>query len=338
VLGGLLPLLFLAFAAFGACRHRVGAALVALGATFALVALSAYTTQDSCIYCAERYLLALAPILAVLVGLGLHGLLSLTARRWKVIAIVGAVLVVGSVAQRARWELDRFSNAAFFFDSANRAALDALPADDGALHIEGYWASAFPQAEQPLVYHLANERARGRVSISLGTNAGNAIQYLNLNHVNAPGAEFRSDYRYLLTRLSGVASDRRLIVRRGAIALMERTRPLDVTPYTGLGIAAARTNGSGIPWVQDDGKLAFHVVGADPARHVWARLTFRFSQPIVLPHGSGVLARVRGDVLRVCVPAIGDAPVRDARLALPPPAPRTVVLTGMRAVTGHCRP
>jgi hypothetical protein len=204
------------------------------------------------------------------------------------------------------------------------------------VHLEGYWASPSAQAEQPLTYHLATDRAPGRVSISLGTSYSNATQYLTLGPELAPGPEFRSDYRYLLTRFSGVATDRRVVARRGAVSLMERTRPLDVTPYTGLNINLARLDASGIPWVRPGAPLRLHVVGKSSARRVWARLTFRLPQPLTVPAQRGVRARDRRGTLTVCVRATGRAPIRDAALQLPAPTVDLIRLTGMRAVTGRC--
>ncbi|HEX8158886.1 MAG TPA: hypothetical protein VF526_15985 [Solirubrobacteraceae bacterium] len=336
LLATLIPLALLAFAAVAVRRHAIGLALLGLAVIFGLAAYLSYQSADACTYCAQRYLLALAPILAVLLALGLWQSLRSPARLWQVGGAAGVLLVVLAVGQRARVELDRFADASFFFDSANRAALEQLPRDGRPVHVEGYWASVAAQAEQPLTYHLASDRAPGRVSISLGTSYANAVQYLTLGPELPPGPEFRPDYRYLLTRFSGVATDRRVLARRGAVSLMERTRPLDVTPYTGLNIGLARLDASGIPWARPGAPLRFHVVGRSSARRVWARLTFRLPQPLTVAAQRGVRARDRRGTLTVCVRATGRAPIRDALLQLPTPASDVIRLTGMRAVTGRC--
>jgi hypothetical protein len=336
LLGALIPLVLLAFAVVAVRRHRVALALLGLAAIVAVLAYGAYASQDACTYCGERYLLALAPILAVLLAVGLAVALGSPSRMWKVVGIGGVVLVVAAVGQRTRVELDRFADTSYFFDTANRSALQALPADGKPLQVEGYWAGPSAQAEQPLAYHLATNRAGSRVSLSLGSAAGNALQYLDFGQVLPPGPEFHADYRYVLTRFSGVATDRRLIVRRGPVSLLERTQPLDVTPYTGLGLPQARLDGSGVPWVQPGATLGFYVVGAARDR-VWARLTFDTATPIRVPKQHGVRARSHGTQVTVCVPATGKAPIRNAAVAMPVVAVGAVRLTAMHAVSGRCR-
>jgi hypothetical protein len=335
--GALIPLVFVAFVALAIARLRIALALLALGAAFGAAAFYAYSSADACTYCGQRYLLGLAPILVVLLTLGLWLALRSPSRLWRVAGIAGAVLVVAAVGQRARVSLDRFAGASFFMDVANRVALKDLPQDDRPLHLEGYWASVRAQAEQPLAYHLANHRAPGRVSISLGTDVGNALQYLTFSEVRPPGPEFRADYRYLLTRFSGVATDRRLVVRRGAIGLMERTRPLDVTPYAGLTIEQARIDGSGVPSVLPGGTLGLHVVGPGSGP-VWARLRFETAEAVAVPRRRGLRARQRGGTLTLCARASGTAPVRNVAFVLPVSAPGLVRLMEMRAVTRRCVP
>jgi MFS family permease len=337
LLGAIVPAAFLAIAAVGLRRHPFMLALIALGALCGIAAAYAYSSQDACTYCAERYLLPLAPILAVLLALGLHVLLSLPSRWWQAIGIAGAVLVVAAVGQRGRVELNRFVDGSYFLDSANRSVLDHLPRDRGAVHVEGYGASVLAQSEQPLVYHLATERAHGRVSISLGSNVGNAIQYLTFDQVLPPGPEFRVDYRYVLTRLPGVQTDREVIARSGGIALQRRTRALEVTPYAGLGIQLARADPSGVPWVSFQSPMGFYVLSSRDRVPVWARLTFRANEPVTIPKQPGVRARLKGNVLTVCVRATGQPPIRNAALQLAgAPVPGAVQLTAMHAVAGSC--
>ncbi len=331
----LIPIAFLAFAAVAVRRHRVGLALVVLAALFCVLAYGSYAGRDACTYCAQRYLLALAPIFAALLALGLWHALRAPSRVWKAVGIGGALLAVVAVGQRTRVELDRFADTSYFFDTATRSALQALPRDGRPVQVEGFFASTFAQAEQPLTYHLVNERAPGRASIRLGTDVGNAAQYLG--STMPPGPAFHADYGYVLTRLSGVATDRRLVVRRGAIALMERTAALDVTPYAGLQMPLARLDGSGVPWVlPGQTSMGFNVVGS-PGRRAWARLTFRLAGPTAVPRQRGVRSRTRADVLTVCVLATGRARIREASLLLPSPGPGAVLLTGMRAVSERCR-
>jgi hypothetical protein len=333
--GALIPAALGVFVVVGIVRHRFAIALVALAGLCGIAAVYAYSSEDACTYCAERYLLPLAPILALLLALGLFAAMRLPSRRWKAAGAAGAVLAVLAVGQRARVELDRFIDGSYFLDSANRSALAELPGDRGAVHVEGYGASVAAQAEQPLVYHLASERAPGRVSISLGSNVGNAISYLDFGAVLPPGPEFHADYRYVLTRFAGVATDRQVVARSGGIALQRRTQALDVTPYAGFGIELARADASGIPYVTAE-PVGVHVVGAG-AGSVWARLTFHAALPSEVAAKNGVRSRLADGTLTVCARATGKPPIRTVSFQLTaPPTPGALRLTGMRVVSGRC--
>jgi hypothetical protein len=333
--GALIPAALGVFVVVGIVRHRFAIALVALAGLCGIAAVYAYSSEDACTYCAERYLLPLAPILALLLALGLFAVMRLPSRRWKALGAAGAVLAVIAVGQRARVELDRFIDGSYFLDSANRSVLAELPGDRGAVQVEGYGASVAAQAEQPLVYHLASERAPGRVSISLGSNVGNAIAYLDFGAILPPGPEFRADYRYVLTRFPGVQTNRQVIARSGGIALQRRTQTLDVTPYAGFGIEMARVYTAGVPYVTAE-PMGFHVVGTD-AGPVWARLTFHAALPAEVAPKTGVRSRLVDGTLTVCARATGQAPIRKVTFQLTaPPTPGALRLAGMHAVAGGC--
>jgi hypothetical protein len=350
LLGALLPFIFLGFAVLGLRRHRPALTLVALAGVCGLVAVYAYSSRDSCTYCAERDLLPLAPIAAVLIALGLATLLAMP-RRWaRVLGVIGAVLVALSVAQRTRVELTRFANNSYFLDSANRSVLAHLPGAVTAIELEGYGQTLSAQAEQPLVYHLADEHLRGRVSIVLGSDLNNALQYLNFGVVQPPGPEFHPNYDYVLTRFAGIETDRTMVARSGGIALEQRTRPLDVTPYSGLESPLARLNAAGTAWVQPGQPLQFYIVGSGVPR-VWLKLSFHGSVPVTVMPQAGLLARQRGGALVVCVKVNGTSPIRSASVQIdgplvagstpaeefpPPVPPEGVALTAMHVVLGHC--
>ncbi|MBV9801457.1 MAG: hypothetical protein JO039_25680 [Solirubrobacterales bacterium] len=351
VIGFVLPLIFFGFIVVGLRRHRAALALVALAAVCGLVAIYSYYSREACTYCAERNLLPLAPITAVLVALGLSVLWTRTGRVARIAGAIGVLLVAVAVGERTRTELRRFSRGSYFLDSANRFVLSRLPRGTSPIHVEGFAASEYAAAEQPLVYHLVNERAHGRVSISLASDLGNAIQYLDGGAPLPPGPEFKPFYQYVLTRLGGVSTDRQLIARSGGIALERRTRPLDVTPYAGLAVSLERYDSSGLGWVQPEfPPLSFYVTGADGGRVAWARLTFQTREPVVVPPQPGVRARLTGTTLSVCVRATGREPIRYAavRISAPPYFVKPplgfarempeegIALTAMHVVTGLC--
>jgi hypothetical protein len=353
ILGGLLPLIFVAFVVAALRRYRPSLALVGLGGICAVLAEYSYLSQQNCTYCAERDLLPLGPIIAVLIGLGLCALLA-SERSWiKLIGAAGIVLVLVAVGQRARIELTRFSDSSYFMDSADRSILARLPNQAGSILEEGFGSSMYAQAEQPLVYHLINERAPGRPSAVLGSNLGNAISYLDFGTiVLPPGPQFDPNYRFVFTRLAGVATDRRVIARNGSIALEERVKPLDVVPYAGLATPLERLDDSGDVWVQTQSPLQLLVVGDNGSRPVWARLTFASERPLKVPAQRGVRSRfLNGHTLIACLRATGLQPFREAQIGIdailapgaPPPGlfPPVMPLEGLRltsmyAVGGHC--
>lgn len=353
VLGALIPLCVLALIAFGVWRHRAALALVLLAGVCALLAEYSFASQDACTYCAERNLLPLAPIGAALAALGVSALVTSRSFRNRALATAGALLVIASVGQRARIELTRFVNGSYFLDSATRSVLSKLPHDAATVEVEGFGASLFAQSEQALVYHLVNEHVPGGASIVVSANDYSGNAYLNFGQTLPPGPEFHPDYRFVLTRLAGVRTDRRVLALSGGIALQERVRSLDVTPISGLGVPLARLDPAGLAWVQTPKPLVFYVTGQSDAPKVWARLTFRSSEQVAQAPQPGVHSRERGNLLTACVPAVGRSPIRVATLRLiaapvsgpvphglfPPPVPlEGIALTEMRVTAPGCTP
>lgn len=351
-LGLLAPALFLVAVVAGLRRYPAAICLVVIGAVAAAVGEYTYLTQQSCTYCAERDLLTFAPVVAVLIPLGLCALVA--TRRWwgPVAAVIIGLLVIVTVGQRARIELRRFSQRSYFMPSSNRSAVAALDKRPGVVDLEGFGAATNAQAEQPLMYHyVAYRRPRG-TSIIAGSDIGNAIQYLDFGPVYMPpGHEFDPYYRYVLTRLPAIATDRRVIRRERGVALQERTHRLDITPYAGLATAYASIDANGTAWVQPQYPLRFLIAGSNGGRPSWARLTLQASVPTVIPRQPGVRwSRVNGR-FTVCVRATGREPERAVSLTVhadatpgPPPAEmfppemplQGLALTSMRAVTGGC--
>jgi hypothetical protein len=350
VLGAALPLVFLAVIFIGLRRYRYARALVVLACVFAVVAEYAYVSNNACTYCAERDLLPIGPIAAVLLAVGLAVLLAATKRGARVLGVAGLTLVVVAVGQRTRVELRRFSDGAYFLDSANRSVLSKLPTNASAVQIEGYGETLSAQAEQPLVYHLVDEHLPGRVSIVLGSDLNNAIEYLDFGVLKTPALEFHADYDYVLTRFAGIKTARETVARSGGIALERRTQSLDIITYSGLEAPVERLDTSGTAWVQPSQPLKMYVVGMS-AGPVWAKLTLRVSVPVSVPPQAGVRELLANNTLTVCVLTTGSRPVRSASVQfsappVPGPAPleefppavplEGIALTSMHASSGHC--
>jgi hypothetical protein len=352
VLGVLVPLIFLLVIAVGIRRHRPALALVVLAGVCALTAEYSYASREACTYCAERDLLPVVPILIVLLALGLAVILAANGHWARLLGAVAVGLVVLTVGQRARVELQRFSDSAYFLDSANRSVLNHVSGRVRAIQLEGYGESVSAQAEQPLVHHLVDERFPGKVSISLGSNLYNGTEYLNFGVPESPGPAFDANYNFVLTRLAAIRTDRQVVARSGAIALERRTQPLDVLTYSGIQVPLARLDPSGTAWVQPSLPLQVYVVGPGVGP-ISARLTFQADESASVVPASGVKTRRRGGTLTACVLAAGSPPLRQASLRLsaptasgpvpseefPPAVPQeSIALTAMHAVKGRCVP
>jgi hypothetical protein len=355
VLGLVLPLVLAAVALHAAWRCRPARALVVFGAACCAYAEYAFLSQNSCTYCAERDLLPLAPVLAALVALGVWAVLLTRPHwvRWTGLAALAVALV--AVGQRTRVELTRFIDGSYIMDSTNRGLLGHLPAKPGRLLLEGYGESESGQAELPLVYMLADEVDPGDVTIPIGANDFNSLSYFTEGSV-APedlhDPQLRPDYRFVLTRLGAIRTSRRVIASSRGIALEQRVRSLDITPFSGLAVPLAPFNPSGAAWVQPQLPLRLYITGHTTGA-VWARLTFRSLVPVSIPPQRLVTARQAGDVLTACVRATGKPPVRQVALRLTaatlpgrvpgvkfPPTipPEGLWLTAMGALAGGCHP
>lgn len=351
LLGAVLPAIFIAIMVCGVRRYRPALALVVLGCVCGAVAEYSYASRDACTYCAERNLLPLGPIVAMMIGLGVWALVSRPSSWIRAGGVLAGLLVIVAVGQRTRVELTRFYDASYFLDSADRATLAKLPSGPAGLELEGFGESLAAQAELPLVYYLATEHDPGRVSVPEGADDFGSLFYLTFGQTRLTGSSFQPGYAYVLTRLAGVRTDRQTIRRSGGIALERRTTALDISPYSGLAVPVARLDTPGTAWIQPTTPLRFTIVGPTPGR-VWARLTMH-GVGLSIPAQPGVLVGAdHGDVV-VCVPVSGSPPMRLASLTVsapyvpgavpaeqwPPPVPQSeAVLDSMQAVSGRCTP
>lgn len=342
LLGVLLPLLFIVVIVFGIKRRRIG--LILLLILVVLVAMGMYTSaQHHCSYCTDRTLLPIAPLSIGLLALGVAALATAPSGwlRWAGVAV--ALIAVVSVAERTRTERVRFSDGAFFLEASERALVSELPKRAGPLYIEGFGQDLRrAPGELPIVYLLAWERNNGEVSmLSEYTDYGGLGYFTNADPANP---QFTPRYRYVLTRFGGVETGRRVISRKGSVALEERTGPLDATLVSGVAVPLERLNAQGLAWVQ--GPLHIDVVGVTQGP-AWISLRFRAIVPVNVPAQPGVQARIGANgLVTACVRATGAAPLRKGSITLDfplvpgivpaepfavPEAPQGVQLLAMRA-------
>jgi hypothetical protein len=312
LIGVILPGLFIGIIVFGLKRHRLGLILALIVVVFA--AMGMYTSaKHGCSYCTDRTLLPIAPLSIGLLAVGIAALVTASSWWLRWIGIAVALIAIVSVAQRTRTERVRFSNGAFFLEASERALVSKLPKHAGPLYLEGFGQDLRrAPGELPIVYLLAWERNHGEVSIiSEYTDYGGLGYFTNADPANP---QFSPRYRYVLTRFGGVETGRRLISRKGSVALEERTGPLDATVVSGVAVPLERLNTEGLSWVQ--GPVRVDVVGVTrgPA---WVSLRFRAAVPVSIPSQAGVRARIGGNgLVSVCVRAVGSVPLRKASVTL----------------------
>jgi hypothetical protein len=346
LIGVVLPILFIAAIIYGIRRRPVGLIL----AVFIMVvaAMGEYTSASHhCSYCTDRALLPIAPVSIGLFVLGVVALVMAPSRwlRWAGIAV--AVVAVISIGERTRQERVRFSNGGYFLETGNRALLSKLPPHAGPVDLEAYGQDpGRAPGELELMYLLASEQNQGRVSVPSEYTDYSSLAYLTNAVPSNP--QFSHNYRYVLTRLGGVQTSRRILARTGSLALEERASPLDVTLVSGAAVPLERLDTEGLAWVQ--GPLHMLAVGRTNSP-VWISLRFKAIVPVTVPTQPGVRARVSSNgLITACVRVTGAAPVRKGTITLSfplvagiiPPEPfaveeppQGVQLTAMRAVS-HC--
>lgn len=323
--GAALPLVLIAVIALGAWRHRTALVMLAVAAGASLIALYSWHSQG-CSYCVQRNLIPIGALAPSAIGVGVATLAGLRwRRRWLVAGLITIVAVL-MIGREAVIEHLRMVNGAYLLDPQDREAAARIPKQSGPVELEGFSEGARPPMELPLVYNLVEEQTGGNASLPTVADDGDSLIYLT-GSTEPLGPSFRTNYQYVLTRLAGIATQRRTVARYGPIALERRTHALDVTIISGVGVAPAWEDPTGTAWVE--APLQFLVVGGKPGDPAWVSLLMRRTVPVKIFKASGVSARIQGDVVRVCVRAVGLPPVRTATVQptftpQPAPPPRAV--------------
>jgi hypothetical protein len=343
-----LPLLFAGIVIIGLRRFPILCWLVVVIAVAAL--LGEYeAVKNACSYCTDRSLLPIGPILVGLIAVGL-GVLWMSERPLlRATAFVALALWLIPAFTAERDIRNRVSGAGTFLDSSERIVLTHLPRD-AAVAVEGFDADpASASPADPFAYELAEERSNGQATIPGDVNNYNAIAYFGVSALNA--GQFNPYYRYVLTRLPGIATARQVVARGVGVALEKRVRPLDVTVDGGLVAPAEGMDPAGNAWLSNTMPLRLIVAGpgSGPA---YVGLLIDESVPTrVTPRQPGVRWRLHGHQMTVCVRAVGTAPFRVAQFGLfynpvpsstaagpyaQPPVGIGVRLAAMRAAAGRC--
>jgi hypothetical protein len=253
--------------------------------------------------------------------LGLVVLASTRLRGFHWTALGVAAVFVFSAGYTVRAERTRFLNGAYVLDSSARTLVSKIPSGGGPVALEGFNEGAFAPVEMFLVYEMVDEHFWGQVSIPADYNDNGALTYATVYPF--PGPTLRPSSRYVLTRIAGVAADRKTVTRVGAIALQRLSSPLDALLDYGVSVATlARDDPSGSAYINstDDGTVGYVVSGGSGNGQVHVGL--RFDLPV--PHALSVTAdapvqvRQMGAAVDICVETTGRAPLRTARVRIPP--------------------
>ena len=326
LLGALVPLVLIALIVFAVRRYREAEMMVVVAGAAAL--LAAYTWYGRhCSYCVQRNLIPIGALTPAAVGLGIAAVATLRWRGGRALAAALIVLVVIAVGHEGVVERQRVANGSYLLDHQERQAIAALPKGPGVVNMEGYSEAPQPPMELPLVYNLVDERTAGRISIPTDRDDNSGLAYLG--GVEPLGPAFNPAYTYVLTRLGGIATSRRVIAREGPVSLEQRTQALDVTVTGGVSVATVRGDPTGTAWVNPSRPLHFLVAGPSRTGKAWITLDFATTVPVDVPTRPGLLVARRRNDLQICAEAVGSGRVRETGFQLaftpqpaPPPAER----------------
>jgi hypothetical protein len=314
-----------------ALRRNLFAGIAAAGISIGVLAGAYQLLHGHCSYCEDRSLLPVGVIAMFLVGLGLATLARQGARFASGAALVIFVLAAGSIAYSAYNELSRYSTYSYFLQSPVRQVLNHLPPHAGSVDIEGFGASSEAAGELPIVYDLVEEKTSGQVSLT-ADQPTLGLAYFGVYPLDSP--VFNPSYRYVLTRLPGIATDRQVVARSGGVALERRTDALDVVLEGGVGAPILPSeNPSGTAMVI--GPLDFVITGPSD-REPSLTITLRLS-PDTSARSLAKLRRIgklTGSTLRMCVEATGSSNTHTVTISNS--NLYTAALTSMRASTRRC--
>lgn len=325
-----LPTVLILVAGTGLRRH-LGSWILLIAAGVSLIVAAHERITNNCSYCEDRSLLPLAPIVIFLLASGIAWLAISRHVTLRGGALLAAAIVIAAIVPASYAGLMRFRNGAYYLDRNVRAVLGHLPTT-GAISLEGFNENSDSIIEQMLVYDLVEERAPGRVSVLADSGESSAFYYVpyHLPHqrgfsyqANYPlvGAQFDPFYSYVLTRMAGIATSRRIIARAGGVALERRVAPLDALADYGLIVPPSQADAGGFAYVDPyvDEPVQFVLSGESSlAEYLWLRFKLPAGSRSDASGPDVVWSRRTHKTLSVCVRAVGIAPRRVAQLRIRP--------------------
>lgn len=356
LLSFVVPAVLAAVIVLGAFRHRAGWLLLLMAVPVLAFGVLADVQQD-CSYCVQRNLIPLAPLALALLGVGLT---VLWARRGVLafMAVGIAAATLGLAMHKSNVVARRLDAAGYAVPQSARQAADAIPRNSGPVYLEalGQGINGPAAMEMTALYNLFNEHTDARLALSIETNDYAGLTYLiGLRPpATAYGPEFTPGYRWILTRVADIRTNRRTVRRAGPFAFQERRGPFDISVTSGVAVDREERDHRGQAWVQ--GPMSFWITAQHRAP-AFARLTFATPPGLrvrpTIPSGARIIEREKRSIV-VCAPVGGTEPgLRRLTVALEfaqgpptPPAnrfgpaspPKTVRLAAMEATaTPACR-
>jgi hypothetical protein len=340
---GCIPPLVAAIAVLGGWRNRFVWLLSALIISYGTVAIVSGSrriagTTLSCSYCVDRNLLPLGPVIGFLAVLGAGTLLTVGTPRIRQGTIAASVVVVLAVGYAFGDQIRLFSNEGFFLDTSIASVMSHYPRGASPLELEGFDEGLNAPAEQVVVADEAEEHYWGHISLPADYSDNRALLYVGTEPLSGP--QFRSDYGYVLTRLSGVTTGRTVVARSGGVALERRVGATAVLVDSGVLVGPLQANPTGWaflnPWTPEP--IRFIVTGNNTPATV-LEVNLRISSPtdpvtISATGGRNLIIHQHGQDVDVCVDPVGTALVRVVGLNVK--AQPYVYLTSVETSTGPC--
>jgi hypothetical protein len=313
ILTVLAPTVFVAVAILGILRYRAALVVALVVPTAISLALLAHLRVGTTTYPVDRNLLIVAVAGAILLSVGLAALTATGRTALRVAAVVTAVLALVFAGRNSYIMASRVLESGQIVPASVRDSLSHLRGRDGTLYLEGLGAgSPSSTLQMPAIYHLVNEATPNRLAIDVTDNDYYGPAYLGGPPVAGPST-FDPAYRWVLTVIPSISTNRETLARIGNVAIQQRTQPLDATVGSGIATDPPSRDPDGKAWVEGQLKLFLTGATTGPA---WIRLNLE-GRPVrvVGPPGSRVVAR-HAATTTICVPARGTGPMRETLVSL----------------------
>jgi hypothetical protein len=330
--GLLLPevLFGLALAAVVATRNRRALLLVAF-LVMAILQSFASLHRYNCEYCVQRTMLTTIAPFAAFIFVGLVWGLRRPGVLVRGVAAIGMLLLVltaiGGMRETQKRASFAFMTAYELPDVADKAA----KLTKGTVAMEGsasvpLWA----WGEQPTTYEALAESTQRRISVPAAYQDWGGFAFFESRPIGHP--VYTTKYDYVVSRLGGIETPRRVVYRNGPYQVAERAKPFDVIIARGISADNRKRDKTGNAWLQAAGTQlglvqgvpTFWISALSPAK---AYLRVRVESAVPIGPSNKVPGAISTEVpggWEICMPVPSRKRLRIAHLPLSlNPAPFT---------------